>query len=183
MKSNHSPSTARENILLTMLHRVVNEYKSLLNSTRKKPLKIVEILQLSSVPGETLFAIQVSNKNCIARIKAAEIIKRCHDLQDFNDFHAEMIRQAAQGKLAEFLHLTHNAPTFKIVSKKYQASRKQHVFIIEDQAHIRFARTATELSLDKQILHQLCPGDIYDVGHTQGVESTLSDYQYLNAKE
>src|SRR5438477_3792354 len=96
----------RENFLISLLNKIVREYKALLEHVhRNKPLKIVEILYLSSIPGETKFTVQITHKNCIVRLSAAEIIKTNYDLNDFSDFHAQMICQAAQGKLIEFLRL------------------------------------------------------------------------------
>ena len=60
--------TPRENFLMSLLNRAIKEYKALLEYTRRsKPLKIVEILNLSTIPGETRFIIQVTHKNCIVR--------------------------------------------------------------------------------------------------------------------
>src|SRR5262245_21756715 len=94
---------ARENFLLSINDKLVHEYKALLAYTKRvKPYKIVEVHNISNVPGETLLTLQVTNKNCILTMTAAEIMLN-YSLNDFCDFHAEMIRRAAQGKLQDFL--------------------------------------------------------------------------------
>ena len=39
-------------------------------------------------------------------LSAAEILQKNYDLNDFNAFHAEMIRKAGTGKLFDFLKLS-----------------------------------------------------------------------------
>ena len=119
-KHNIYSNSPRENFLMALLNKVIDEYKNLLEHVRlSKPLRIIEIETLSSIPGDTKFIIQVRNKNSIAKLTAAEIISKNYDLGEFNDFHAEMIRQAALGKLINFLHQCNSMqPLYKIVSKK-----------------------------------------------------------------
>lgn len=169
-------ATPRENFLMSLLNKVIKEYKSLLEHTRRdKPLKIVEILNLSSIPGETQFTIQVTHKNCIVRLSAAEIISSNYNLNDFSDFHVEMIYHAAQGKLIEFLKLSEKEPEYKIVSKRFVAKIQQYIFTIESKENIRFASTAEELSSNKKLLANIGVQDIYDIGYTQGAESVLKE--------
>jgi hypothetical protein len=98
--------TPRESYLMVLLKKVLTEYKALVQATRRvKPLKIVDIIELSAIPGETKFAVQITNKNAIVKLKAEEIILSDFELDQFNDFHAEMIRQALCGKLAEYLKM------------------------------------------------------------------------------
>lgn len=175
-----NPLTPRENFLMSLLSRVTKEYKKLLeHSRRSNPLKIVEILNLSTIPGETQFTIQVTHKNCIVRLSAAEIINSNYNLNDFSDFHAEMIRQAAQGKLIEFLKLSEKEPAYKIVSKRFDAKMQQYIFTIESKENIRFTSTAEELSRDKNLLSNIGMQDIYDIGYTQGAESILKEKSAL----
>lgn len=175
-KQDYPSLTPRENFLMSLLNKVTKEYKKLLEHTRRsKPLKIVEILNLSAIPGETRFTIQVTHKNSIVRLSAAEIISSNYDLNDFSDFHAEMIRQAAQGKLIDFLKLSEKEPTYKIVSKRFDAKMQQYIFTIETKEHIRFTSTAEELSLDKNLLSNIGMQDIYDIGYTHGAESILKE--------
>lgn len=168
--------TKRENFLMGLLDRITKEYKILLDITRRRKLfKIVDILELSKVPGETKFAIQVANKVTILELSAAEIINNKYNLNDFNSFHAEMIRQAALGKLTDFLNLSDSEPLYQITSKKYDREKKQYIFTIISKDQDEFVRTAEELSWDKQLLSGMNVGDIYDVGHTQGSESILKE--------
>ncbi|TAK73114.1 MAG: hypothetical protein EPO11_09000, partial [Gammaproteobacteria bacterium] len=153
--------TPRESFLMSLLNKVMKEYKTLLDFTRRnKPLKIVEITQLSMIPGETLFSIQLANKHCVMQLTAAEIISNGYDLNEFSDFHADMVRQAAQGKLIEFLKLTEKEPEYKIVSKKFNRDLNQYIFAIETKEQIRFDRTAEELAKDKNVLAYMCLQDI-----------------------
>lgn len=169
--------TVRENFLLSLLQKVVKEYKNLLELTRRaKPLKIIEIMNLSGAPGETKFAVQFTNKNCILKLTAAEIMCDNYDLNDFNDFHAEMIRQAAQGKLIEFLKISaEKSSLYKIVSKTFNRELQQYVFTIETKDKLRSTLTAEELSKDKKLLLDMNIEDIYDIGYTQGYESILKE--------
>jgi hypothetical protein len=113
MSNNRENYTARENFLMSLLNKIMTEYKTLLEHLkRKKPFKIIEIIQFSPIPGESEFLIQVANKNCAIKLSAAEIINNGYNLDDFSDFHAEMIRQAAQGKLVAFLKMTDQEPNF-----------------------------------------------------------------------
>lgn len=168
--------TPRENFLMGLLHKVVKEYKTLLEQTRRaKPFKIIDIAQLSAIPGETEFVIQIANKNCVLHLTAAEIISASYNLDDFNDFHADMIRQAAQGKLVQFLKLAENDPIYKISSKKFDRETQQHIFTIETKEHVLFTRTAEELSKDINLLKNMGVSDIYEIGYTQGSESVLKE--------
>lgn len=168
--------TPRENFLLSLLNKMIKQYKILIEYSRRcKPLKIVEILSISSVPGESRFTVQVTHKNCIARLSAAEIINTNYKLEDFSDFHAEMICQAAQGRLAEFLKLSEFESIYRITAKKFDSKIKQNMFTIETKENIRFIRTASELSCDKNILLNMSKEDIYDVGYTQGSESVMNE--------
>lgn len=168
--------TPRENFLMSLLNKVVREYKALLEHTRySKPLKIVEILYLSTIPGETKFAIQVKNKNCVIHLAAAEIISNGYNLNDFNNYHAEMIRQAALGKLIEFLNLSEKQFTNKIISKKFDRDTQQFIFTIQSNENNQFTRTAEELSKDKELLASMSFYDIYDLGYTHGSESLIKE--------
>ena len=176
-KQNYSDHfTSRENFLISLLNKAIKEYKTLLESTRRtKPLKIVEILNLSKVPGETRFIIQVAHKNCILRLSAAEIIGSNYNINDFSNFHAEIIRQAAQGKLIEFLKLSKNEPLYQIVSKRFDTKLQEYIFTIETKENIRFDNTAEELSSNKNLLLNMGVQDIYDIAYTQGTESILKE--------
>ena len=168
--------TPRDNFLMSLLNKVIKEYKTLLNHARRsKPLKIVDIFSLSPIPGETQFIIQITHKNCVAHLSAAEIIKENYDLNDFSEFHAEMIRQAAQGKLIEFLKITEKEPRYKIISKRFDVKLQQYIFTIEANDNIFFDSTAEELSRNKNILSNIGIQDIYDIGYTQGSESVLKE--------
>jgi hypothetical protein len=168
--------TLRENFLMSLLYKVVKEYKSLLESTRRiKPFKIIEILNITMIPGETQFAIQVSNKNCIVHLSAAEIISADYNLNDFSDFNAEMIRQAAQGKLVDFLKISEKAPNYKIASKRFDKEMQQYVFTIETKDNILFNSTAEELSKNNNLLSNIGIEDTYDIGYTHGSESILKE--------
>lgn len=84
-------STPRENFLMALLTKVINEYKALLEFTRRsKPLKIVEITHLSIVPGETKFAVQVANKHCVLSLTAAEIILNGHESACMHNHQAQI---------------------------------------------------------------------------------------------
>lgn len=175
-KNNASKLTLRESFLMSLLNKAIKEYKALLEYTkRSKPLKIVEILNLSDLPGETTFVLQVSHKNSVIRLSAAEIISANYDLNDFSDFHAEMIRQAALGKLAQFLKQSAVEPAYKIISKQFDRKSQQYVFTIESRDNIRFTRTADELHNSKNLFSNISPDDIYDIGYTQGSESILKE--------
>ena len=175
-KQNYSNLTPRENFLISLLNKVIKEYKTLLEHTRRsKPLKIVEILNLSTIPGETQFTIQITHKNSIVRLSAAEIINSNYNLKYFSNFHAEMIRQAAQGKIIEFLKLSEKEPLYKIISKRLDSEIQQYIFTIETKENIFFTRTAEELSRDKNLLSNISMQDIYDIGYTQGAESILKE--------
>ena len=86
-----------------------------------------------------------------------------------------MIRQAAQGKLIEFLKLSEKEPTYKIVSKRFDTKMQQYIFTVESKENIRFASTAEELSRNKNLLTNIGMQDIYDIGYTQGTESILKE--------
>lgn len=170
---------SRETLLMLLFNKITKEYKALLEYTRRqKPFKIIEIIELSNVPGESLFAIQLTNKNIICRLTASKIIKD-YNLNDFNDFHAEMVRQAARGKLIEFLKLSEKVPLYRISEKKFDKTNQQYCFYIETNDQIRFMRTTTELSKDKNILFNMDVNDVYDIGYTQGYESIVKEKMAL----
>jgi hypothetical protein len=172
----HNQASVRESFLFALLNKVTKEYKALLDFTRRsKPLKIVDIVELSNIPGETIFTIQLTNKNCILSLKASEIISKKYDLNDFNEFHADMIREAARGKLIDFLKITEKKPCYKIAEKKFDKTLQQYLFIIETKDNVRFRRTADELSNDKNLLLNMDIRDIYDIGFTEGCESILKE--------
>lgn len=178
--NNDHKYTHRENFLLSIINKLIKEYKGLLALGKPpKPFKIIEIIQTSTIPGETLFVMQVTNKNCFLKLTAGDILKN-YDLNNFTDFHAQMIQQAALGKLVEFLRLDDKNPVYKIISKKFDRKIKQYLFTIETKDQIRFIRTGTELSLDKNLLSNLETGDVYDIGFTQGSESILSESSLKN---
>lgn len=185
MKMEHLKNlTTRENFLISLLNKIINEYKLLLAQSRyNKPFKIVDILKLSTIPGETLFAIQISHKNSIFKLTAAEIINSNYSLNDFNDFHAKMIRQAALGKLINFLNLSEENHAYKIVSKRFDKRIQQFIFTIEDNTSIRFNSTADELSKNKNLLANIDPQDVYNIGYTQGAESILKEKMLLASKK
>lgn len=170
--------TPRENFLIFLVNKLTNEYKRLLNHIQMKPYKIVEILTLSTIPGETRFAIQITHKNCILTLSAAEIFQN-YDLNVFSNFHAEMISKAEEGKLVEFFKLTEIEPAYKIVSKRFDSEFQQYVFTVEDREAISFMRTAQVLSNDKNLLLNIGIHDIYDIGYTLGVESILKEKSLL----
>ena len=169
-------SVQRQNFLLSLLKKITQEYKALLDFTKNtKPLKIVEIIELSNIPGETSFAIQLSNKNCIVPLKASAIIQNGYNLNDFNTFHADLIREAGKGRLIEFLKFSETKPLYKITAKKHDKSLQQYIYTIKTKDEIMFARTADELSEDKNLLLNMDIKDIYDIGYTKGCESILKE--------
>lgn len=171
--------TSRENFLITLLNKVTKEYKALIEYTRQvKPLKIVDIVELSNVPGETKFAIQIANKNAVLEIKAKDIILGGYDLNQFNDFHSEMIRKAASGKLFEFLQLpSPNASAYKIISKKWERQSGETIFTVRETKNdgVQFALTASSLNENKNLLLHMSAQDIFDIGYTQGSESVAKE--------
>lgn len=185
MNNKHSSDTAsRENFLMSLLNKVASEYKALLNLTRRtKPLKIVKIVHLSKIPGESVFAIQITNKNCFLTLSAAQIINDGYQLSDFNEYHADIIRQAALGKLIEFLKLSDCEPRYKIVAKKFDKAEQQHFFTLQGADQQQFVRSAEEIAGDKMILKNLCIEDVYDVGYTQGSEGILREKLFLMLKK
>lgn len=167
--------TPRENFLMSLLNKLVREYKDLLASTRqKKAFKIVDVLVWSSIPGETIFNIQVTNKHCVIQLSAGELIKD-YQLNDFSDFHAEMIRKASQGKLIEFLKLRDAKPKYKIASKRFDAKSQEYIFTIQGEDNSCFNSTAAELARDKILLANIDMQDIFDIAYTQGAESVLKE--------
>lgn len=176
----YSNITSRENFLILLLNRIIKEYRALLTHIRHiKPFKIIEIIYISSIPGESKFTIQVSNKNSIVTLTAAEIISNGYDLNNFNFFHSEMIRQAAQGKLIEFLKLSEPKSTNKIISKRYDRDLQQFIFTIKTKDKVQFSRTADELANDKKLLTNMDINDIYDICYTSGAESILKEKTML----
>lgn len=171
--------TPRENFLMSIINTLINEYKTLLSHIHMKTYTIVEILSLSPIPGETRFAIQITHKNCILPLSAAEILQKKYDLNDFSNFHAKMIRKAGQGKLIEFLKLTEIEPTYKIISKRFDTELQQYIFTVEDKKSISFKRTAQQLSSDKNLLSNIGIQDIYDIAYTRGAESILKEKALL----
>jgi hypothetical protein len=169
-------STTRENFLMAIIQKLVREYKILLDQLRgAKPLKIVEIVEISHEPGATQFLMQITNKNAFIQVSAADIISQGYQLHDFNDFHADMVRHAAQGKLLEFLHLSELEPAYKIVSKKMDRDAQQYLFTIRGADKVLFIRSAHEISQDKDLLENLAIHDIYNIGYTAGSESILRE--------
>ncbi|GEM_PF-1264157 len=183
-KDQSNSLTPRENFLLGLLNKVIKEYKALLEITRKtKPFKIVEIIYLSNIPGETKFAIQLTNKNCVLQLTAADIITNGYDLNDFNEFHADMIRHAVQGKLIDFLKISNKKHLYKIISKKFDRETKQYIFTIENTDNKKIVRTAKELSQDINILSNIPIEDIYDIGYTEGSESIIAEKKMLSIEK
>lgn len=175
--------TMRENFLVSLLNRVIREYRALLASSKSgKPFRIVEISHISVIPGETRFVVQLANKNCILQVSAADIISRGYDLSSFNDFHAEMIRHAVQGRLAVFLKLSDTPPSFRIVSKRFDPEMQQYILIIETKDGTRFSRTPAQLSADREVLSHMEYMDVYDIGFTQGGESIIREQVLLLAE-
>src|SRR3990167_5627669 len=151
INNEHSTLTPRESFLMGLLNRIIKEYKTLIDLTRRhKPFKIVELIELSNIPGETKFAIQLTNKNSVFILSAAEIINNKYNLNDFNAFHAEMIRQASMGNLANYLNLSDKESVFHVTSKKYDREKQQHVFTIASKDQVELVRTAAEIAKDKQ---------------------------------
>jgi hypothetical protein len=172
---NEDKLNPRENFLLSIIYKLIDEYKSLYNSMqRKKLFKIVAIGNISSIPGETEFTVQVTNKNCALQITAADLI-RDYNLSDFSEYHSDLIRAAAQGKLIEFLKLADPDPLYKVVSKKIDKELGQYVFTLENKNNDYFIRTAEEIAHEKNILMNLDWLDVYDVGYTHGIEGILKE--------
>lgn len=169
----------RENFLIAVINKLIEEYKSLRDSLqRKKLFKIVSINKISPIPGETEFTIQIINKNCALQVTAENLI--CdYNLTDFSNYHAELIRQAAQGKLIQFLKLTDSESLYKIISKKLDRKSGQYIFTLENKEKQCFIRTAEEIVNEKNILINLNWIDIYDLGYTQGMESILKEKSAL----
>jgi hypothetical protein len=166
----------QKNILKVLLDKLSKEYKALLEHLRQaKPFKIIEISNISSVPGETKFVIQILNKNSIVNLSAAEIIGDGYNLNNFNNFHAEMIRQALLGKILEFLKLSETEPKYKIISKKYDRESQQYFFTIASKDKATFILSADELSKDKILLYNMNIQDIYDIGYTHGSEAIIKE--------
>lgn len=175
---NNNPLSPRENFLMGLLNKVIKEYKNLVEMTRKsKPYKIVNILELSSVPGDTKFAIQISYKNTVIALTAADIVSQSttYNLNDFSDYHADMIRYAAQGKLSEFFKFSQQKNTLSIVSKSVEKTTQQYLFVIKTPTDELIKRTANEIAADKALLHNLTFDDIYDVAYTNGSESIIKE--------
>lgn len=171
---------SRENFLIALVNRITKDYKALLAFTRgTKPFKIIEIIFLSTVPGETRFLIQITNKNSILKLSAAEIFILSYDLNDFYEFHAEMIIKAAQGKLVDFLSISNKEKIYKIISKKYDKDTSQYVFVIEIKDQQMIVRTSNEIAQDKELLFNMDIHDIFDIGYTQGSESVLKEKKAL----
>ncbi|MBV9575430.1 MAG: hypothetical protein JO149_02270 [Gammaproteobacteria bacterium] len=171
-----SLSSYRQNFLISLLSKVMQEYKKLLELSRhNKPFKITEIIELSNVPGETVFAVQLLNKNCVIPLKTSEIFSKGYNLDEFTDVHAEMICQAAKGTLLDFLNQLQNTSSHKIIWKKFDKNLQQYVFGIETKSHIRFKRTADEIATDKNLLFSFSKNDLYDIAFTQGTESILKE--------
>lgn len=171
----------RENFLMAVINKLMGEYKALLNYFQMKTFKIVDILSLSSVPGETIFIIQIAHKNIILQLSAAEILHKNYDLNDFSAFHAEMIRKAGEGKLFEFLKLSETEARYKISGKRFDQELQQYLFTIESNDGTKFKKTAEELANDKDLLSYIGIQDIYDIKFTQGAESILKEKALLLA--
>ena len=171
----------RENFLMAVINKLMGEYKALLNYFHMKTFKIVDILSLSSVPGETIFIIQIAHKNIILQLSAAEILHKNYDLNDFSAFHAEMIRKAGEGKLFEFLKLSETEARYKISGKRFDQELQQYLFTIESNDGTKFKKTAEELANDKDLLSYIGIQDIYDIKFTQGAESILKEKALLLA--
>ncbi|MBV8802446.1 MAG: hypothetical protein JO131_05710 [Gammaproteobacteria bacterium] len=175
-KKYNNISNFYSNIFGSFFKKIINQYKILIKNIRiTKPLRIIEINQLSSIPGETKFIIQITNKNVIFALSAAEIINKNFDLNDFPPFHANIVRQAALGKLLDFLSSSETEPLYKIISKKLDLTKKEFIFTIETKEKILFNRTAEELSKDNNLLRNMNIHDIYDIGYTQGSEQILKE--------
>ena len=134
--------TPRENFLMSLVNKLTNEYKKLLNHIHMKPYKIVDILSLSPIPGESKFTIQIAHKNCVLHLSAADILQKNYDLNDFSSFHAEMIRKGGEGKLIEFLKLSEIEPAYRIEGKRFDVALQQYLFTIESKEGIQFKKTA-----------------------------------------
>ena len=168
--------TPRENLLFTLLNKFTKEYKVLLEFIRRtKPFKIVEILDISNIPGESRFIIQIANQNSILKLSAAEIISQGYNLNDFNEFHAEMIKRAAQGKLIQFLSIANDKASYKITSKRFDRDSNQNIFTIETNKNQTLSRTANEIAQDKNLLAKMELEDVLDIGYTHGSESVLKE--------
>lgn len=175
MKNNLNQFTPRENFLMALLDKVTKQYKALLETIRhEKPFKILKIMDLSSIPGDTKFNIQITNKACVLQLSAAYIINN-YNLNDFSEYHATIILKAAQGTLMDFLKNPEKEPKYKIISKQYDRNNQQYLLTIQAEGELPFIRTAEELSKDKELLLHMNVDDIYDIGHTQGMESILKE--------
>lgn len=173
--------TPRECFLMSLIHKLMKEYRTLSEAIRNiKPFKIIDIVKISNIPGETIFKIQITNKNLIINLKASEIILKEYDLNNFDSFHAEMIKNAAIGKLAEFLSVS-TTPVCKIISKTLDKKNREHVFTIEFEDEMLISRTAIEILNDKNLLSSMQMEDILEVGFTQGSESILREQYELQS--
>jgi hypothetical protein len=181
MKKEFKDFLLRENFLLALLHKVFQEYKTLKDSIhRVKPFRIVEILKISKEPGNTLFLIKLSHKNCTVKLTAAQIIEQGYSLNDFNDFHADLIRQAALGRLLDFLNLDENKPINRIVSKRLNHEQNEFLYKISNATGIQFVRSANEIVQDNELFQSLNLKEVYDISFTQGYESAINEKINLN---
>ena len=160
---------------------IINKYKKMIYFTKKNtPLKIIEIISLSEIPGESTFIIQVSNKNSIFKMRAATIISEGFDLNLFNKFHAEIIKHAAKGTLIHFLHQEKtNQPKYRIISKKFEHGNDDYLFTIATKNNYQFTCTMNEIISNKKLLQNLHYDDIYDIGYTTGYLSIIKEKNAL----
>lgn len=176
---NKNRNEGKETLLMGLLKKITQEYRSLLEAYNKiitgiKPYKITEIVSFSDAPGETVFSIQVTNKNCEFKLSAGEIVRNNYNLDSFGKFHAEMIKHAAKGSLRAYLKMS-EIPKFSIDSKYIDRKSKKHVFYLKNSNESIFIKTAEEISMEENLLSNLPIKDIYDVAFTQGVESITNE--------
>lgn len=174
-------SNFSNNILIPLFRKFQENCKAFSELLRhQKPLKIVEIISMSDIPGETKFVIQIANKNSIISLSAGDLILGGYDLNHFSDFHAEMIRQAVTGNLMQYLAQSEKKQSHRIISKKYIRELQEYIFTIENKKNETIARTVYEITADKDLLYSMEFQDIFDVGYTVGSESVLKERKLMN---
>ena len=171
----------RKASLMILVNELATKFKFIREFVRKsKPLKIVNIIEFSCVPGQTKFAIQICNKNSILKLTAAEIILNGYNLNLFSRFHSQMILEAAKGSLDEFLKLSIIKKPHTIVGKSLEKTSKQYVFTIKTSSGLYLRRTAEEIYSESSLLKNLNSEDLYQVAYIQGSESVLKEINEIN---
>jgi len=165
------------------MYKILGECKALIERRKKSNLlKIIEIKKLSSIPGESEFLIQVTNKNSVFTLKANNIFTDGYNISDFSDFHAELIRQAAVGKLIDYLqNPSLSKSTYTVLSKKLNRELNTYTYEIEDCTGTQFSCTADEIYANRTMLDEMHSHDIFDIGFTIGSESISRESKQLKA--